>query len=65
MEKTFTIGFMVAVAGIIFAAITGWVLNVVKIFNMIGASFNEVGAELVLRVLGVPFFPLGVVMGYL
>jgi hypothetical protein len=43
--------------------IIGWVLNLVAIFNFNFAA--AVTAELVIRLVGIFFFPLGGVMGWL
>jgi hypothetical protein len=41
--------------------IFGWVLNLVKLIAIIG---GDVSAMFVARLLGVAFFPLGVVLGW-
>lgn len=45
--------------GVAFAAVVGWVLNIVKLAPMDGAT-----GMLVLRAVGILFPPLGAVMGY-
>jgi len=40
----------------------GWVLNIVK---LVGAGFDPIGAEVVLRVIGIFMAPLGAILGYI
>jgi len=44
------------------AAILGWIMNVVAVFNMTGNS--EVTTMFVARCVGIFFAPLGAVLGY-
>lgn len=48
--------------GLIGAAAFGWISNVVKLF---GAATEPLTAMFIIRCLGVPVAPLGVVLGYL
>ena len=40
--------------------IVGWIMNIVKLVGMIG---GVAGMEFILRIVGIPVGPLGVVMG--
>lgn len=46
---------------LVLAAAVGWVLNIAKI---VGTINDPLTAMLLLRVFGVPFFPLGCVLGW-
>ena len=56
-----TIAGIVSMALIGLVAVIGWVMNIIKIVGMVG---GEITAELVIRGIGVFFFPLGCVMGW-
>ena len=52
--------------GLLFAAIVGassygWVSNIIK---LAGSSFDPLGGVVVIRAIGIPVVPLGIVMGY-
>jgi len=52
--------------GLLFAAIVGassygWISNIIK---LAGSSFDPLGGVVVIRAIGIPFIPLGIVMGY-
>lgn len=58
-----SVGFFV---GLLLAAIVGggaygWVSNIVK---LAGSSFDPLGGVVVVRAIGIPIVPLGIVMGY-
>lgn len=55
--------FIAVYATIFILAVTGWIWNIVKLFNI--GSFETLTGELILRIVGIPLGPLGVVMGYL
>ena len=40
----------------------GWVWNIVK---LVGMSFDHITGLLIVRAIGIPFVPLGAVMGYI
>lgn len=42
----------------------GWVMNVIVIVNALQTNAN-IDAMLIFRILGVPVFPLGAVLGYI
>lgn len=42
--------------------IWGWIWNIVKIINI---GLNPITGMIILRVIGIPLAPLGVVLGYL
>ena len=42
-------------------ALIPWAVNIFKILKM---SFDPITTELVLRFIGIPFFPLGAIMGF-
>lgn len=42
-------------------ALVSWVVNIVKFVGMLG---GEVTAMFIARIVGMPFFPLGVVLGW-
>ena len=46
---------------LIILAVIGWIMNIVKIFSLIGC---ELGAEIVIRVVFVFAFPLGAIAGW-
>jgi hypothetical protein len=52
----------VVLIGIWIAAIWGWVLNIIKMIAMLDPNAAVTG-ELVARIIGIPFGPLGVIMG--
>ncbi len=39
----------------------GWVWNIIKLLNVLDDPFS---AKIVLRMLGIPLFPLGAIIGY-
>ena len=52
--------------GLLFAVIVGassygWVSNIIK---LAGSSFDPLGGVVVIRAIGIPIVPLGIVMGY-
>ncbi len=47
------------------AAIFGWIMNIVKIFGLVGGSFDVVGVELIIRGVCVFFAPLGAIAGWM
>ena len=55
-------GFMLAFVALVIAAVIGWVLNLIILF---GSSGQEIGAEFVLRCVGIVIPFVGAVMGYL
>jgi len=56
-ELLISVGFFVAIAGVI-----GWILNIVTLIHL---SLNPMTTEIILRFIGIPLVPLGMVMGYL
>ena len=65
MNKLKQAGFTLTelIGGIIaFAAIVGWIMNIVTIAH---TTFTPFTGELALRLAGIFVFPLGSVMGYL
>lgn len=58
-EILIVIGIFAFAAAVVIGAGAGWVLNIVKLVPMEGAT-----GTLVLRAVGVFFAPLGVVLGY-
>lgn len=42
----------------------GWVMNIIKIFGLLGQDFNLVGVEMILRGVGVFVAPLGAIAGW-
>lgn len=47
-----------------FAAVYGWVSNIMKIVGLIGSDVSTVAVELIIRLIGVPVAPLGAVAGF-
>jgi len=47
---------------VIFLAVGGWVMNIIKIFRLVP---GEITTEFVLRVVGILAAPFGAIMGYL
>ena len=60
--QTMKILAMLAFLCVFLVAVIGWVRN---IFILIGMASAEISAEFVLRLVGIPFAPLGAVMGYI
>lgn len=58
-DKLITTFLFVLALGVMLAAGTGWVLNIVKLAPMEGAT-----GMLVLRAVGIVLAPLGAVLGY-
>lgn len=42
-------------------AIAGWVMNIIAI---VGGIHGALTTEMIVRLIGVPFFPLGAIMGW-
>lgn len=63
MKTHYDLGMLAAFAiiAIWLAAIWGWVLNILTIFE---SSFTPLTGQLVLRVIGVFVAPLGSILGY-
>lgn len=47
---------------ILIALILGWILNLVKLFGIVNDPINGM---FILRCIGIPFAPLGSILGYL
>jgi hypothetical protein len=60
--ENYIIGAFWLYAAFLVVAICSWIANIVKLVGLIGA---DITTEFVLRIVGVPFAPLGVVMGWL
>jgi len=56
-----SIGIGLLLAAIVGGGTYGWVSNIVK---LTGSSFDPVGGVVVVRAIGIPIVPLGIVMGY-
>lgn len=54
------IGYVIAML----VGIYGWVNNIVKIVGLIGTDISTIAVELIIRLIGVPFTPLGAVAGF-
>ena len=52
---------MLLIVAVFFAALFGWVWNVVEIFSMLDGPVN---AEFVFRVIGIFVGPIGAILGY-
>jgi hypothetical protein len=52
---------MAAFVSLWLAAVVGWVWNIFKLVGLVG---EPVGAEFVLRIVGIVLAPLGAIMGY-
>lgn len=53
--------FWFTIVGISILCVMGWVMNIIALVNMMG---NEIGGEFILRCIGIPTVPLGIVMGW-
>jgi hypothetical protein len=52
------------VIAVILIGIIGWAINIVKLSASLSSELTaELTAELVLRIIGIPIAPIGVVMG--
>lgn len=60
-EDNITIGFGLFVLVVGLLAIGGWVANIIKVFGLWAAP---VTAEIIVRLIGVVFPPLGAIAGY-
>ncbi len=49
-------------AVIVIAGFTGWVLNILK---LVQCSFDTIGPEIILRIIGIFMAPLGIVLGFI
>lgn len=47
------------------AGIVGWIMNIVKVFWLIGEPFNAVGVELVIRCACAFLPPIGAIAGFM
>ena len=54
------IGYVIAML----VGIYGWVNNIVKIVGLISTDISTIAVELIIRLIGVPVAPLGVVAGF-
>ncbi|MGB6105667.1 MAG: hypothetical protein WBF88_17630 [Pusillimonas sp.] len=63
-KRTIFDGALIAWYAVCIAALIGWVMNIVKIFQ-IPLSLGDWGAFEIARVIGVFLAPLGAVMGWL
>lgn len=62
LQKGFTMLELTIVLVTVFG-IGGWIANIVK---LVGMNFSDpITVELVLRAIGIPMIPLGIVMGFL
>lgn len=50
------------ILGVWAMGIVGWILN---IWRLTGCDFHNIGAEVVLRIVGIPIAILGAVLGYI
>lgn len=53
---------MAAIAVVVMAAVVGWIMNLVTIFQTFDAALT---GELIIRVAGIFLVPIGAVMGYI
>jgi hypothetical protein len=51
-------------AALAIAALAGWVMNIAALLTGIMGGLSDAGPDLVLRSFGVPFAPLGAVLGW-
>ena len=56
--------FIIAIVGLTVVGLVGWIMNIVALFALMAGEVVFSG-EILLRGLGLPFFPLGAVMGFL
>jgi len=56
-----SIGVGLLFAVIVGASFYGWTSNIIK---LAGSSFDPLGGVVVIRAIGIPIAPLGIVMGY-
>lgn len=59
-QPGFTFTDLLLVSIITFSTV-GWVWNIIKLFNVLDDPFS---ARIVLRMLGIPLFILGAIIGY-
>mgnify|MGYP001615596245 CR=1 FL=1 len=60
MQDLAVIGLTMAIAGLVIAAFTGWVMNIITLCHM---GSGHVG-ELIVRVVGIFVAPVGAVAGW-
>lgn len=61
LSKIGIASFVLALAFVI-AGVTGWVLNIIELANIVG---GDITGMFVLRIIGIVIVPLGAVLGYL
>jgi len=44
--------------------IVSWVANIFKLFGALSIHGMTASGEIILRLIGVPFFPIGVILGW-
>ena len=59
-DKTI-LAILLVVGAAVFGAGYGWVYNIITLVQSAGMTWGE----LAVRIIGVPFVPLGIVMGYI
>lgn len=59
-----TLGVAVVGAALLFigAFASGWVMNIIQLF---GCDWTEVDLKEVLKIIGIPFAPIGAIMGWI
>ncbi len=57
-----TIVIVLLTISVVIASVTGWVFNIIEIFNIANAPITGM---LVLRIVGIFVAPLGAILGYL
>jgi len=60
-QKGFTLPELLIVLAVILGFV-GWIWNLVKVVQMFSCALTT---ELVLRIISVPVWPLGIIMGYI
>ena len=64
MGNVFSLTILSAGLGFVFAFVTGWIMNIVKIAGLFGTPIGNIALEVSLRIIGIFFAPLGAILGW-
>lgn len=64
MGNVFSLTILSAWLGFVFAFVTGWIMNIVKIVGLFGTPTGDIALEISLRIIGIFFSPLGAILGW-
>ncbi len=64
MGNVFSLTILSAWLGFVFAFVTGWIMNIVKIVGLFGTPTGDIALEISLRITGIFFAPIGAILGW-